>query len=164
MVPKTTESTTNTISPTRRREKRTRPTNKIRTPGKITDNRRRLLRILRSNYNKKRQNGQFRTRNQQTKQKLHQKETTDAKFGRTTLPNLFRTIKKLTRPNLEISDRFRLRLRTDETGSRNKQTLCNYFAITGENLNGFYRFLKSCYGPADIPTIFQEKTDRILGH
>ena len=31
-------------------------------------------------------------------------------------------------------------------------------------MNGFYRFLKGFYGPADIPTIFQEKIDRTLGH
>ena len=31
---------------------------------------------------------------------------------------------------------------------------CN-FAMTGEKLNGYYRFLKGFYGPADIPTIFQ---------
>ena len=32
---------------------------------------------------------------------------------------------------------------------------CN-FAITGEKINGYYRFLKGFYGPADIPTIFQK--------
>ena len=35
------------------------------------------------------------------------------------------------------------------------------FAITGEKIN---RFVKGFYGPADIPTIFQEKIDRTLGH
>ena len=40
---------------------------------------------------------------------------------------------------------------------------CN-FANTGEKTNGYYRFLKGFYGPADIPTIFQEKIDRTLGH
>ena len=40
---------------------------------------------------------------------------------------------------------------------------CN-FAVTGENMNGYYQFLKGFYGPADIPTIFQEKIDRTLGH
>ena len=40
---------------------------------------------------------------------------------------------------------------------------CN-FAITGEKINGYYRFLKEFHGPADIPTIFQEKLDRTLGH
>ena len=40
---------------------------------------------------------------------------------------------------------------------------CN-FAITGEKANGYYRFLKGFYGHADIPTIFQEKIDRTLGH
>ena len=38
------------------------------------------------------------------------------------------------------------------------------FAITGEKINGCYRFLKGFYAPADIPTIFQEKIDRTLGH
>ena len=40
---------------------------------------------------------------------------------------------------------------------------CN-FAVRGENRNGYYRFLKGFYGSADIPTIFQEKIDRTLGH
>ena len=40
---------------------------------------------------------------------------------------------------------------------------CN-FAISGEKINGYYRFLKGFCGPADIPTIFQEKIDRTLGH
>ena len=40
---------------------------------------------------------------------------------------------------------------------------CN-FAVTGENMNGYYRFLKGFFGPADIPTVFQEKIDRTLGH
>ena len=30
---------------------------------------------------------------------------------------------------------------------------CN-FTVTGENLNGYYRFRKGFYGPADIPQIF----------
>ena len=40
---------------------------------------------------------------------------------------------------------------------------CN-FDVKGENMNGYYQFLKSFYGPADIPTIFEEKTDRTLEH
>ena len=40
---------------------------------------------------------------------------------------------------------------------------CN-FAMTGEKINGYYRFLKRLYGPADLPTIFHEKIDRTLGH
>ena len=40
---------------------------------------------------------------------------------------------------------------------------CN-FSVTGENMNGYYWFPMGFYGPADIPTIFQEKIDRILGH
>ena len=39
-----------------------------------------------------------------------------------------------------------------------------YFAVTSENMNGYFRFLKGFYGPADIPTIFQENIDRTLGH
>ena len=40
---------------------------------------------------------------------------------------------------------------------------CN-FAVIGENMNGYYRFLKGFYGPAVMPTIFLEKIDRTLGH
>ena len=40
---------------------------------------------------------------------------------------------------------------------------CN-FAITGEKITEYYRFRIGFYGPADIPTIFQEKIDRTLGH
>ena len=40
---------------------------------------------------------------------------------------------------------------------------CN-FAITGEKINGYYRFPEGFHGQADIPTIFQEKIDRTLGH
>ena len=38
------------------------------------------------------------------------------------------------------------------------------FPMTGEKINRYYRFLKGFYGPADKPTIFQEKVDRTLGH
>ena len=40
---------------------------------------------------------------------------------------------------------------------------CN-FAVTGETINRYYRFLKRNYPPADIPTTFEEKTDRTRGH
>ena len=40
---------------------------------------------------------------------------------------------------------------------------CN-FTVTCESMNGCYRFLKGFYGLAVISTIFQEKTDRTLGH
>ena len=40
---------------------------------------------------------------------------------------------------------------------------CN-FAIIGEKINGYYRFPKGFYHPADIPTIFQEKINHTLGH
>ena len=43
--------------------------------------------------------------------------------------------------------------------SREARNLC-IFAVTGENFTGYYRFLKGFYGLADIPTIFQEKTDQ----
>ena len=36
------------------------------------------------------------------------------------------------------------------------------FAITGAKFSGYYRFKEGFYGLADIPTIFQEKTDRTL--
>ena len=50
MLPNTTKTTTNTLSLTRRREKRTRPTYQIRTPRKTRNHRRRLLSIPRSTY------------------------------------------------------------------------------------------------------------------
>ena len=37
-----------------------------------------------------------------------------------------------------------------------------FFAITGGNCSGYYRFKKGFYGLANIPTIFQEKIDRTL--
>ena len=40
---------------------------------------------------------------------------------------------------------------------------CN-FAITSEKINRYYRFLKGFYGPADIPTLFQEQIHRTRGH
>ena len=40
---------------------------------------------------------------------------------------------------------------------------CN-FAVTGENMNEYFRFLKGFHGPTDIPTSFQETIDRTLGH
>ena len=45
--------------------------------------------------------------------------------------------------------------------SRRAMDLC-IFAVTGGNFTGYYRFLKSFYGLADIPTIFQEKIDQTL--
>ena len=36
------------------------------------------------------------------------------------------------------------------------------FALTGGNFSGYYRFKKMFYGLADIPTIFQEKSDWTL--
>ena len=36
------------------------------------------------------------------------------------------------------------------------------FAVTGNNFTGYYQFLKSFCGLADIPTIFQEKIDQTL--
>ena len=36
------------------------------------------------------------------------------------------------------------------------------FALSGRNFSGYYQFKKRFYGLADIPTIFQEKTDRTL--
>ena len=39
-----------------------------------------------------------------------------------------------------------------------------HLAVTGENMNRYYRFLKGFNGPADIPTFFQGIIDRTLGH
>ena len=36
------------------------------------------------------------------------------------------------------------------------------FEVTGGNFTGYYRFLKGFYGLADIPTVFQEKSDKTL--
>ena len=36
------------------------------------------------------------------------------------------------------------------------------FALTGGNMNGYYRFKKEFHGLSDIPKIFPEKTDRTL--
>ena len=41
---------------------------------------------------------------------------------------------------------------------------CCNFAVTGENMNDYYRLRKGFYGPADKSTIFQEKIDRTQGH
>ena len=38
------------------------------------------------------------------------------------------------------------------------------FALTGGKFSGCYKFKKGFYGLADIPTIFQEKSDRTLGY
>ena len=48
------------------------------------------------------------------------RETTHAKHGRINQPNLLRTIKERIRSDLDISNRFRLRLRTNEIGTGNK--------------------------------------------
>ena len=38
------------------------------------------------------------------------------------------------------------------------------FALTGGKFSGYYRFEKGFYGLADVPTTFQEKTDRTIGY
>ena len=38
------------------------------------------------------------------------------------------------------------------------------FAITGEEINSSFCFLKGFHGQVDIPTIFQKKKDRTLSH
>ena len=67
MLSHTTKSQTITISPPERCKERTRPPNKIRTPRKTRNNRRRLFRITRSNYGKERQASRNRTRCTQNK-------------------------------------------------------------------------------------------------
>ena len=47
-----------------------------------------------------------------------------------------------------------------DDGTKN---LC-IFTVTGGDFTGYYRFLKSFYGLADIPTIFQERIDTTLEH
>ena len=66
MLPNTTKSTTDTLPFARRCKKRAEPTNRIRTLRKTRNNRRRLLRIARSNYGKERQIRQNCTRRQKT--------------------------------------------------------------------------------------------------
>ena len=36
--------------------------------------------------------------------------------------------------------------------------------MTGEKIIEYYSVLKGFYGPANIPTNFQDETDRTLGH
>ena len=45
----------------------------------------------------------------------------------------------------------------------NTKNLC-IFTVTGGDFTGHYRFLKGCYGLADIPKIFQERIDTTLEH
>ena len=52
-----------------------------------------------------------------------------------------------------------LQLKLSEEVSRQ----CN-FAITGGNMNGYYRFEKELHCLSDIPTMLQEKIDRKLNY
>ena len=162
VLPNTTKSTTNTVPSTRRRKKRIRPINKIRTFTKIKNNRRRLFRIPRCNYGKK---------NKAVKNALDARKLNDS------------CIKK--RPHMPIMDELLNQISSELSKneldsiwisvidldyaygqmklSPDTSKHCNS-AITGEKINRYYRFLKGFYGPADIPTIFQEKIDRTLGH
>ena len=106
MLPYPTESKTETVPPTKRRKKRTRLANKIRTPRKTRNNRRRLFRITRSNYGEKRQNGEHRTRCPQTQQRLCEETTTHAKHGGITEPNIRRIIQERPRPSLDSRNRY----------------------------------------------------------
>ena len=45
--------------------------------------------------------------------------------------------------------------------SKNAMDLC-ILAVTGENFTSYNRFLKGFYGLADMPTMFQEQTDKTL--
>ena len=66
MLPYPTKRPTKTTPPTERREKRIRPTNKVRTSRKTGNNRRRLFCITRRNYSEKEQNSENRTSCPQT--------------------------------------------------------------------------------------------------
>ena len=107
MLPNPTKSQTNTVPPTTRREEQIGPINKIRSPWKNGNNRRRLFCIPRSTYGKERQNSKNRARRQKTKRKLRKEKekTAHAQRGGIIKPNIHRTIKKRPRPNLDLRDR-----------------------------------------------------------
>ena len=92
---------------------------------------------------------------------MHQKETTHVKDGRITQPNLIRTIKKQTRPNLDSViewDYANGQLKLAPETSKH----CN-FAITREKKRTL-PIPEKILQAGDIPTIFQEKIDRTLGN
>ena len=62
-------------------KKRTEPINRIRTPRKTRNNRRRLLCITRSKHGKELQIRQNRIRRQKTERQLHKEKTTYAEHG-----------------------------------------------------------------------------------
>ena len=94
MLPHPAESQTDTVPFTKRRKKRTGPTNKIRTPRTIRNNRRRLFCITRCNYGKERPDGKNRARRPKTQRQLRKEKATHAKYGRTIKSNISRTIQK----------------------------------------------------------------------
>ena len=86
------------------------------------------------------------------------------------MPNMEELISRISRKISEGSDGEILATKLDfEYAYRqtkldeNTKNLC-IFTVTGGDFTEYYRFLKSFYGLADIPTIFQERIDTTLEH
>ena len=162
MLPNTTKSTTNTVSPARRCKERTRPINKIRTFGKIRNNRGRLYRTPVVITVKK---------DKTVKIALDARKVNDSCIKkRQHMPNMDELLNEISAElsKNELDPIWISVIDWDYAYGQMKLSPetskhCN-FAIMGEKINGYYRFLKGFYGPADIATIFQEKIDRIRGH
>ena len=163
MLPNPAKSQTNTIPPTPRREKLFRPINKIRTPRETGSNRSRLFCILRVVITVK--------KDKTVKIALDAKHLNENSVKkRPHMPTMEELLKQISaelprndhgpiwKSVIDLDYAYRQMKLAPETSKH-----CN-FAVTGKNLNGYYRFLKGFYGPAKIPTILQEKIDRTLGH
>ena len=135
----------------------------MRTFGKIRNNRRRLFRISRCNYGKK--------KDKTVKIALDARKLNDSCIEkRPHMPNMDELLNQISS---ELSNNERDPIWISVKGldyaygqmrlSPETSKHCN-FAITGEKINGYYRFLNGFNGPVDIPTIVQEKIDRNLGH
>ena len=121
-----------------------------------------MFRITRSNYDKERQDNKNRVRRPETQQQLYKK--------RPHMPNMEELLNQISTelskndPDpiwisvVDLDYAYGQMKLAPETSKH-----CN-FAMTGEKINGYYRFLKGFYSRADIPTIFQEKIDRTLSH
>ena len=81
------------------------------------NSRRRLLRVTRSNYGKKRQDRENRIRRPKTQRQLREEKTTHAKHGGTIESNIRRTIQERPRSNLDFRNRPRLCIRAKEIGT-----------------------------------------------
>ena len=162
MLRNSTKRQTDTVSFTKRRKKRTGPINKIRTSRTTRKSRRRLFRITRSNHGEKRQNNEI---------ALDARKLNDSCVKRRThMPNTEELLNQIS-AELSKNDRNPIWISVIDLDYAYRQMKlapetskhCN-FAITGEKINSYFRFLKRFFGPADIPTIFQEKMDITLCH